>query len=84
MRPISLNGVGSVFAITRAMKRWTAPQGSYAATVEDAATCSFYELISATTPTISSCTVKAKRQATPSFTEMERVEVKLTSILRGG
>jgi len=80
---MSLHGVGSVFATTRVMKGWTAPQESCAATVEDAATYSSYALTGVTAPTTNSCTVK-ERRAIPNFTAMERVEVEPTSIQEGG
>jgi len=77
------HGVGSVFATTQVTKKWTAPQGSCAATVEDTATYTSYALTSVTTPKSNSCTTEGRR-AIPNSTEMEKVEVEPTSILKGG
>src|SRR6266702_1751197 len=78
------HGVASACATTQDMKRWTAQQGSCAATAVIGGTYSSCELISVTTLQTSSCTEKTTNWWTPAFTVMARVEVKLTSILRGG
>src|SRR6266702_123925 len=82
-KTIFRSGAASAYATTRGTKRWIAPRGSCAATVEDAATCSSYAPTGVTTLATNVCTVK-ERRAIPNSTATERVEVEPTSIQKGG
>ncbi len=76
-------GAESACATTRDMKRWTAPLENSVATVADAVTSISCVLISVPRLTTSSHMEKARR-GTLNFMVMEKVEVELTSIQKGG
>ncbi len=79
----SPNGVASVFATTRDMKRLTAQQGNFVATAVGRETYTSSVLTNATMTRSRIC-MKTTRSQTWSFTETVRVEVEPTSILKGG
>ncbi len=82
--PTSPHGAASVYVTTQVTRRWTAQLGSSVATVVRGGTCSSYALISAMTRMTSSCMAKTLNWQTPVSTVTVKVEVELTSILKGG
>ncbi len=78
------DGVVSAYTPTWGTRRSIAPQESYAATAAIGGMYSFCELTSAPRCGTNSCIVKTMNWQTPVSTVMARVEVELTSILKGG